>query len=513
MPMTPSRRDCLAALALIAAPIGRAAAQDPAPHAYSLGQLIEEARALAAAPYAPPADSLPPALAALDFDDWRGIRFRSEAALMGAAHGYDLRLFHRGFIYRDAMTVSLLREGNRVPIPYAPNLFESDVFLPADLPLDFGFAGFRLHYPLNRSDQADETISFLGASYFRFLSRGQHYGISARGVAINPGVPGEPEEFPAFRHALIHPPLPDGRITIDCLLDGPSLSGAYRFVMSPGRPSTIVVEAHLFARKDVQRLGLAPLTSMYLFGENGRRQTTEYRPELHDSDGLLMHTGAGEWLWRPLRNPLSPQNSSFVDDNPRGFGLMQRDRIFEHYQDLDLNYHLRPSYWVEPIEPFGPGAVELAELPTEDETNDNIVASWRPRDPLQAGARLSLRYRLTSLDGTQSLNPGGYALNTFRTAPRAHGSDEPVVEGSTRFIVDFAGGALGEARPEDVALEASATNGDVLRRYLVPNPEIGGFRAGIDVAGRPGATVDLRAFLRRGTDALTETWTFPWIAG
>jgi periplasmic glucans biosynthesis protein len=422
MKPAPSRRDFIAAIALAAMPAGKAAAQEAA-HAYSLDQLIGEAKALAGATYGPSSTDLPPALTALDFDAWRNLRFRPNIDLLGETRDYDLRLFHRGFLYRDPMTVFLLRQGNRVPIAYSPDLFDFGSLTPPEgLPLDFGFAGFRLHYPLNSAGAADETISFLGASYFRFLSRGQHYGLSARGLAINAGIPGEPEEFPAFRQAIIHAPQSDGRITLDCLLDSPSAAGAYRFVLQPGQPSVLEVEAHLFARRTILKLGIAPLTSMFLFGENGRRQPDEYRPELHDSDGLLMHTGTGEWLWRPLRNPQQPQLSSFQDENPKGFGLMQRDRTFEHYQDLDLNYHQRPGYWVTPIDSFGQGSVELVELPTTDETNDNIVASWRPRAPLPEGAELTLRYKVTSLDGTQTLNPGGYALNTFRTAARARGA-------------------------------------------------------------------------------------------
>ncbi len=514
----PSRRRVLAGLGLAASSglwNGNGALADdvPKPQPYSFDILRAEAKALAGGPYVNLSDDLPRVLGRMDYDAWRDIRFRPDRAFLAESGTYRLQLFHRGFLYRAPVTINLLRDGFRMPIPYAPDLFDlGGNKFSEPFPLDLGFAGFRLHYPLNQANAGDELISFLGASYFRLLSRGQTYGISARGLAVNAGVPGEPEEFPAFRSFVIHPP--DGeRIMIDALMDSPSLAAAFRFQLAPGEPTIIEVEAEVFARNEIKRLGIAPLTSMFYYGENERRPTEDFRPELHDSDGLLMCSGSGEWLWRPLRNPASVLLSSFVDRDPKGFGLVQRDRSFSHYQDLDLAYHKRPSYWVEPLDAWGEGTVALSELPTGDETNDNVVAYWRPREPLPAGGNLSRRYRLIAQDGTTKLNPGGYAVNTFRTPPRAHGSAEAVEPGTTRFLIDFAGGELASLAQDAIKVEASAANGRILRSFLSSNPEIGGFRAGVDVSAAPGQTVDIRVYLRRGDDALTETWTFPWIAG
>jgi glucans biosynthesis protein len=301
---------------------------------------------------------------------------------------------------------------------------------------------------------------------------------------------------------------------VHALLDGPSVVGAYQFVIYPAPETALEVSATLTMRQRVVKLGIAPLTSMFFTGENDRRFFDDFRPELHDSDGLLIHSGTGEWIWRPLRNPKEVAVSAFVERNPRGFGLMQRDRTFEHYQDLDLAYEKRPSYWIEPRDDWGEGHVELVEIPTGDETNDNIVASWVPRQPVEAGQTLTLRYRMKAVKDADNLHPGGRAQNTYQTTPRALGSAEPVVPGSRRFIIDFVGGDLGYflRDPDQVQIVPSIGNGRILRTFLVPNHKTGGFRAGIDVQVQPGQSADLRAFLRAGSRALTETWTFPWAA-
>ncbi|MGL5138880.1 MAG: glucan biosynthesis protein [Beijerinckiaceae bacterium] len=475
--------------------------------------VIRRARDLAQQPWQAPA-TLPETLARLDFDAWRDIRFRPDRAFLGQQGSlFRLQAFHPGFLYTRPVTVNLIRDGVPAPIPYAANLFDyGRNRFERPLPVNTGFAGFRLHYPLNDPRVHDELISFLGASYFRFLGQGQRYGLSARGLAIGVGA-SETEEFPDFREFWVEQPdAGSDRAVIHALLDGPSITGAYRFDIYAAKDAVVEVTATLFARRRIERLGLAPLTSMFFTGENDRRQSDDFRPELHDSDGLLIHTGGGEWIWRPLRNPQRMEASAFVDTNVRGFGLMQRDRNFEHYQDLELNYELRPSYWVEPLEGWGEGKVELFEIPTTDETNDNIVAQWAPAQPMEAGQSRTVRYRLTSTIDEMEMAPGGVALNTYRTRPKALGSSEPVTPQMTRFIVDFAEGQLAHflKAPEQVQVEASVSAGRVLRTFIVPNPRTEGFRAGIDVEAPAGQAIDVRAFLKAGTRALTETWTHPF---
>jgi glucans biosynthesis protein len=508
-----------AALAQAAGPQGNPPPQPPPPPAapkpqFVYDDVVRRARELGNVPFEGNPPVLPEPLAQLDYDSYRNIRFRPERALLGASGGpFRMQLFHPGFLFKRPVTVNIIREGVPTPVPYSTQLFDYGPHkFDRPFPVNMGFAGFRLHYPLNDPRTSDELISFLGASYFRFLGRDQRYGLSARGLAINAG--GE-EEFPFFREFWIETPVPGAdRAVIYGLLDSASITGAFQFLVYPSKQTVVDVAATLFPRRTVNKLGVAPLTSMYFIGENDRRFLDEYRPELHDSDGLLIHSGSGEWIWRPLRNPKEPVISAFVDNHLHGFGLLQRDRAFEHYQDLEVNYELRPGYWVEPRGDWGEGQVELVELPTDSEANDNIVASWVPKTPAEPGQTLVYRYRITAFGSADDLHPGGRAVNSYQTKAKATGAPEVVKPGTRRFLIDFAGDDLAfyEHDPSLVQVDASISAGRVTRTSLVPNPKIGGLRAAIDVEVEPGQAVDIRAFLRTGNRALTETWIYPWKA-
>ena len=491
--------------------LGSARAQDPAGN-FGYTDVVRRARDLAAAPFDGSMPALPDAFANLDYDAWRDIRFRTDKSLLGSAGGnFRLELFHLGHLYKRPVVVNVLRDGIPAPIPYVNTLFDyGRNKVGGALPINLGFAGFRLHFPLNAPHVMDELVAFLGASYYRFLGRGQRYGLSARGLGI--GI-GQKEEFPFFREFWIETPPPNAdRITIHALLDGESATAAFRFDVTPGQETTIDVAATLFARRPIPTLHLAPLSSMFFCGKNDRRVVDDFRPELHDSDGLLIRTGAGEWIWRPLSNPQLPAISTFLDNNPRGFGLLQRDRNFEHYQDLDLAYELRPAYWIEPHEGWGEGGVQLGEFSTENESNDNIVASWALKEVLDVGRTLTFGYRITALTNDSRLTPGARAVNTFRAIPRALGAIEDPTPGATRFLIDFTGGDLSYylSDPSMVEVVATTSAGRVLRTFMTPNTHLRGFRAGVDVAVDPGQSCDVRVFLRSGVKALTETWTFPW---
>ena len=511
-----------AALILSAAP-SALLAQQPVPPAepsaeqqprFGFDHVVNRAREIAAVAYEP-GPNLPEPLSRLDFDAWRDIRFRPERALL-AQNGspFRMQMFHPGFLFTRPVVVIVVRAGVATPVPYSANLFDyGRVKFEKPLPVNLGFAGFRLHYPLNDPRIFDELISFIGASYFRVLGREQRYGLSARGLSIGAGVPGE--EFPMFREFWVEAPQANAeRVTIYALLDSPSVTGAYRFHVYPDVDAVVDVGATLFPRKPIDKLGLAPLTSMFFTGENDRRFHDDFRTELHDSDGLMIHSGTGEWIWRPLRNPRQQAISSFVERNVRGFGLMQRDRVFEHYQDLDLNYELRPSYWIEPQGDWGEGVVELIEIPTTDETNDNIVALSAPKVPLEPGRAFSFGYKLTAMLDSSDLHPGGRIINTYQAKPKALGSGEPVNAGARRFIVDFAGGDLDYhlKQPEKVEIVPSIAYGRIDRAFIVPNPKTKGFRAFIDIVVEPGQLAEMRAFLKSGDKTLTETWSYPWRA-
>ncbi len=524
---TITRRKLLAALAASAAPevtpgFALAQGQNPptAPTAdaakgprFTYQEVVERAKRLAEQPFQESTWRLPPAFDKLDYDAWREIRFKPEQAMLGAGGDpFRLETFHLGFLYRRPVTINLIRDGIAAPIPYSTALFDYGRIKPdPSLPVNFGFAGFRLHYPLNDPHVNDEVISFLGASYFRFLGREQKYGLSARALCVEAGT--ENESFPFFREFWIETPgVRASRATIYGLIDGKAATGAFRFDLTPGQDSELEVQATLFPRQGGVKFGLAPLTSMFLAGENDHRVSPGFRAELHDSDGLLIRTGGDEWLWRPLANPTSARTTSFLDNDVKGFGLMQRDRTFESYQDLDLSYESRPSYFIEPMSPWGTGRVELIELATEDETNDNIVASWTPAEPPAPLTAYPYAYKITACLDQARLSPNGRVVNTFTAPAKALGSSEAAAVNSKRFLVDFAGGDLGYyvADPSEVEVVATTTNGQILRKSIAANAHIEGLRAMFDVSVKSGETADLRLYLRAGTRTLTETWTFPW---
>lgn len=477
---------------------------------FGFQDVVQRARQLAGGPFEGGVARLPEALDKLDFDGWRDIRFRPEKAI--AIGAFKLHVFHLGHLFRRPVTINTIRDGIATPIPYAAAMFDyGRTKFDQKLPVNTGFAGFRLHFPVNDPRVYDEVCSFIGASYYRILGRGQVYGLSARALAVGAGT--DKEEFPFFREFWIE--QTDGRserVTIYGLLDGASATGAYRFDLTPGVDTALDVRATLFARRAGAKIGLAPLTSMYFLGNNDRRPNSDFRTELHDSDGLQLETSTGEWLWRPLRNPLSMQVSHFLDKDTRGFGLLQRDRAFASYQDLDLNYQSRPSYWVEPKEGWGEGVVELVELPTTDETNDNIVASFVPKNGPEPDSPFSYAYRMLSSLNLARLSPNGRTAYTFQAAARALGSRETPPAGARRFLIDFTNGDLAyySSDPGLVEVVASISQGSVLRAFPLANPHVKGLRAVVDVVTPSGQTGDIRVFLRAKGGVLTETWTFPW---
>jgi glucans biosynthesis protein len=461
------------------------------------------AKLLANAPYSPQAP-VPEWLRHLSYDEHRLIQFDARNTVWRReALPFQLQFFHPGFVLNNTVQVSTLQHQRPSLIEFDRKFFNYDRLNVGPLPPTMGFAGLRILYPLNHPD--DELGAFLGASYFRFLCERAFYGLSARGIAVNTATHG-PEEFPLFTDFWVERPSPQSKtLTAYALLDGESVTGAYRFVITPGADTTVLVHAAVYFRRGVEVAGFAPLTSMFWHGENTALPAGEFRPEVHDSDGLQLFTGAGEWLWRPLSNPRTLRVAVFADENPRGFGLLQRDRDFEHYQDLEAHYHLRPSAWVEPVGRWGRGSVRLVELPTENEFNDNIVAFWTPEKLPGPGEALELEYRLHwCLD--QIHPPAGYAAAT------RHGHS-PNETGLERFVVDFDGTYLGNQK-SDPAIEHVLTVGTgatLVHSSLQKNPYNGTWRVSFalkpDQSGKP---VELRCFLRKPPHVLTETWSYVW---
>ncbi len=486
------------------------------PQPFSFERLTAKAAALAARPYAPPPAPAAELLHAVDYDAFGAITYRPAATLWGdPPSDASIRFFHLGRAAQTPVAVFAVQGGRARQVLYSETLFDLPLESPARrLKENLGFAGFRAM----NADQRTDWIAYLGASYFRSADPFNQYGLSARGLAIDTATP-RPEEFPVFTAFWLEKDEA-GRLVVYALLDGPSVTGAFRIthhrtpLASPGAGEAGLIqdiEVALTFRAPVQRLGLAPLTSMYWYGQSDRTVADDWRPQIHDSDGLSIWTGAGERLWRPLANPPRVVTNLFLDKTPRGFGLMQRDRRFEDYQDDGVFYDRRPSVWVEPVGDWGEGSVQLVEIPTASETDDNIVAFWTPAAPVLAGTRLNYRYRLH----WAAQEPGliGVARVVASRQGRGGRPGQPTPPGLRKFAIDFEGAALtGLDRASSVEAVVEAHPGRILDPVAYPVVGAGRWRLIFDLDLRqaglsPGAAVNLRAFLRHGQGALTETWS------
>jgi glucans biosynthesis protein len=466
------------------------------------------ARRLAKAAFVPPDGKTPPEIEELTYDQYRDIRFRPSAAIWGDTDlPFHLQLFHRGFYFKDPVGISIVDGGQAKHLPYSADMFDYGPLVPRPLPSgDIGFAGFRVHGAINRRDYFDEIAVFLGASYFRSLGKGQVYGLSARGLAIKTAEP-EGEEFPFFRNFWIETPVKDSEtLVVHALLDSPSVSGAYRFTIRPGLPTTMDVEVTLFPRVELAKVGLAPSTSMFYFNANGRAGYDDYRPEVHDSDGLLMLNGRGERLLRPLSNPKILQISAFMDAGPRGFGLIQRDRDFSTYQDLEAAYERRPSLWVEPVGDWGQGWVNLIEIPSKSEVNDNIVAFWQPKVPIAAGSEYAFAYRL-SWGGEPAPAAGGAVVLSTRRGRADLKEDTP----PRLFVIDYGLADPAATRPAaDPKATVTTSAGRVSHLVVGANPVTKGWRITFQLDPESADSVELRLVLAFPDGRPAEIWVYRW---
>jgi glucans biosynthesis protein len=484
--------------------------------AFEHDTVTELARRLSRSPFAPPKAPLPKALADLDYDHYRDIRVRPSSTIWADEGGqFRLQLLPRGFVFTDPVEVALVTKGHCTRIAYRPDFFVTGDVMKSPLPTeDIGFSGFRVLFPINHRSVFDEVAVFQGASYFRSLGETQVYGLSARGLANKTAAP-EGEEFPAFRAFWIEePPTRSTQtIVVHALLDSPSVAGAYRFQIHPAHgathATTMDIEAVLFPRVELDKVGLAPATSMFMFSPNGRISTDDYRPEVHDSDGLLVFNGRGEHLWRPLENPAQVEVSAFLDVNPVGFGLLQRDRNPADYQDFEAAYDRRPSLWFEPVGGWGEGAVVLTEIPSDAEIHDNIVAFWRPKAPLPAGVEYRYAYRASWGDGPPATLERARVVATRRGRADVRGPT-PV----RRFVIDYLPAAKMARAPRIPLPQAkvSASAGSIKDIVVADNPLVGGYRLSFVFDPRPAKAAELRADLTFSDRQTAETWVYRWTA-
>ncbi|MEI6106616.1 MAG: glucan biosynthesis protein [Opitutae bacterium] len=476
--------------------------------AFDFEELQFRAKGLAAQPYQARPSRVPEAIQAYNYDQYRKIQFDATHAWWRAERlPFELQFFHPGWLYKQTVQINQLEGKKSSPIAFVRQMFLYGDKPPRSIPAEMGFAGFRIQYALNQPGKMDELVVFQGASYFRALGRDQRYGLSARGLALDTAEAGG-EEFPAFEEFWVEQPSPLATaITVYALLNSPSVTGAYKFIITPGPATVMQVHAAIYCRKNPRVFGIAPLTSMFTHGENTGWAQTDFRPEVHDSDGLLVATGTGEWIWRPLTNPRSTRVAAFLDQAPRGFGLLQRDRQFEHYDDLEAYYHQRPSVWVEPLGNWGAGSVRLVELPTPDETNDNIVAFWVPAQLPPAGEPIVFDYNLHWMMDAGRRPPAGYVASTRFAGVMGR----PELR---RVVLDFTGSYLAADQndPEIEAVVSVGTGAEQSGGVVVQKNHFTGawrvvFELKPDATGRP---VELRCFLRKGQHVLTETWSYLW---
>lgn len=467
--------------------------------AFTFSTLRETARALASKEFHPRSSDLPDAWKNLTYDQYQQIHFRPESGPWnGEPVRFTFQFFHRGFIYADPVLVHLIENGVVQDYPFSQAQFDYAAKpLPANLPPDNVFAGLRVLYPINEPQKQDEVASFLGASYFRVLGLHQQFGASLRGLAIDTAA-SSGEEFPRFTEFWLEKPREQAtEFQLFALLDGPSVTGAYRFLIKPGDATVVDVEASIFTRREGRKIGFAPVSSMFLEGGNRTHFVPDFRPEVHDSDGLLMHRAGTNWDWRPLVNPVKDHRvSRFPSDNPEGFGLLQRDRSFDHYEDLQSRYDLRPSYWIEPQGSWGPGAVELVEIPSPNEWNDNIVAYWVPKEAPAPGQETHFAYRLFAiLNGP--IEPLAHVRETL-LAPE-HDKAPP------HFVVDFGGAEPGGTDP---VAKVSTSRGTVRNLVVETNSVDGGWRAAFDLTDSGNEDTYLNLTLVGGDRPISETWSY-----
>ncbi|MGE7992324.1 glucan biosynthesis protein G [Pseudomonas sp. NPDC089554] len=473
--------------------------------AFNLDDVAAKAKDLAGQKYEAPKSNLPPVFRDMKYADYQKIRFLQEKAEWADDKTpFKLSFYHQGMHFDTPVKINEVTATKVEEIKYDPSRFAfSDVPHDPETTKNLGYAGFRVLYPINKADKQDEIMTLLGASYFRVVGKNHAYGLSARGLAIDTALPSG-EEFPRFTEFWVEKPKPaDKHLVIYALLDSPRATGAYKLTVRPANDTIVDVKSRVFLRDNVSRLGIAPLTSMYLFGPNQPSRIMNYRPALHDSEGLSIHAGNGEWLWRPLNNPKHLAVSNFSVENPRGFGLMQRQRAFSDYEDLDDNYQRRPSTWIVPKGDWGKGTVDLVEIPTADETNDNIVAFWSPEKLPEPGKPFEFDYRQHwTIEEPKFQAPElGWVKQTLRSTGDVKQSNlirQP--DGSVAFLVDFDGPALA-ALAEDTPVRSQISVGDnaeVVENNLRYNPEIKGWRLTLRLKVKdPKKATEMRAALVR----------------
>lgn len=476
---------------------------------FGFDDVVAKARARAGEAYKP-AREIPEFMQKLGYNEFRSIRFDIDQSLWrDAGSRFEIQLIPAGSYLRRPVQINLVDSSGAKPVPFRKDFFVSDnEDLARRLPSNLGFAGFKLTYPLNRRAMRDAVLTFAGASYFRGVGKGNEFGLAARGLALDTGLMSG-EEFPQFVEYWLERPAKQAEaMRFYALLDSKRVTGAYQFSVYPGAPTHVDVTAVLFMRERAELVGIAPLTSMFLYGENTTRPVGQWRPEVHSSDGLLIQNGNGEWLWNPLLNPKALNTQAFSVSGVKGFGLMQRDTRFDSYQDSEAWYDRRPSAWVTPRGDWGPGRIMLIEIPVRDESNDNVVAFWAPPKPVAAGHRFDLEYRIDFGAPEVDKQPPARVINTFVGRGEELGGNTAAQ--AYRLVIDFAGEAITKLAPDALptADVSAQENGQVLEQFLTYLEDTHVWRLSILARPGEGRPLALRAGLNVDGKPLSETWTY-----
>lgn len=477
-----------------------------------LARLIAQADQDASKAYEPLQNLDSEVLENLSYSQYKGIRFNAENSIWRGQNPYEIQLFHSGFLYQTPIKINVIDYANNEnPFDFNPSLFIYDgeaKDLAASVANTGSFAGFRVHYPINQSEYKDEFAVFLGASYFRLIGKNQHYGISSRAVALNTGL-AEGEEFPYFTEFWLIEPTMSNKLSVYAKLESPSMTGVFKFVINTNEDTHARVDAWIFAREDIEKVGLAPFTSMFLYGEGSQTRPDDFRPEVHDSDGIYLVTHKGEKIWRPLANPNRLRITSLSDASPKAFAMLQRDIQYSHYLDSEAHYHKRPGLLVEPIEGFNSGRLELLEIPTNSETHDNIVSYWVNDKPVVKGDMLKVSYNMRTLSSNANLQEQPWVLRTLQGSSRLPGEPEDDDILTRRFVIDFANPSSLNVDFSALSAQVSASNASVDQVRVFDSNFGKEIRATFLVTPNDeDEVVDMRLNLIQNGKVIGETWSF-----
>lgn len=470
--------------------------------AFDHTKLVDVARVLARRPYTAATSDLPEPLKALNYEQYVAIKAQPQALIWGGeGRGFVVEPLHRGFVFTNPVSLFAVEDGVVRRIGYDRSQFEFGRVNPQSFPPDLDFSGFRL-FSTSGQGQAFEFALVQGASFFRAMGRGQNYGVVSRTLTLRPAET-RGEEFPSFRAFWFERPSPGSNALVaHGLLDSESVVGAVRMTFRPGEVTIVDVEMTLVPRVTLEHVGFAGMTGTFLHGPIDRRGVDDARAAVYEATGLQILNGSGELLWRPLQNPETLQISAFLDTNPQGFGLLQRERSFESFQDDDQRWERRPSLWIEPVGDWGPGAVQLIEIPSDSEVNDNILAYWRPKNPIAANTEASIAYR----EFWCWSPPGRPALASVSSTRVGRGTNNR----RRRFLVDFSGESLFRIPAGDIKASLSATPGQILGLKLWSYPDRKAMRVSFDLDPGSDNSSEMRLVLEAGGKPISETWLYRW---